>query len=179
MLNGGSGNGGDWHTVLTELTRQPAASSVRIQARSIALRNAAAHFSQVEWPVCGAADGIDNTGWAVSPETKKPHTAVFELAEAVGDGKGTWLTVRLKHQHWDPNYVIGRFRLSVSADPATVDRDRRRLTAIRITDPWAKLAAAYHLTSDQPALEKLLTRHPLAAVAVGDVFAENQEWDRA
>src|SRR5262249_18011135 len=120
-----------------------------------------------------------NTGWAVSPETKKPHTAVFELAETVGDGQGTWLTVRLKHQHWDPNYVLGRFRLSVSTDPATLDREHKRFSAMKSTEPWAKLATAYHLLGDRPARERLLKHHPAAASSLGDLFAAEDNWEQA
>src|SRR5581483_8860476 len=106
-------------------------------------------------------------------------TAVFELAEAVGDGQATRLTVRLQHQHWDPSYVIGRFRLSVSADLVTLDRERKRLPLLRITEPWAKLAVAYHLLGDQPALGRLLKHHPAAVSGIGDLFAENQDWEAA
>src|SRR5206468_3028955 len=109
-------------------------------------------FSQDGWHVRGAVDDNVGTGWAVSPQTRKEHTAIFELAEEVGDGRATRLTVRLKHQHWDPNYVMGRFRLSVSEDPATLDRDRKRIAGMRPTDPWAKLATAYHLLGDRAAL---------------------------
>jgi tetratricopeptide (TPR) repeat protein len=179
MLNGGSGWGGDRNFVLNELTLQAAPSRSPDKARSITLRNAAADFSQVEWHVRGAVDGIDKTGWAVSPETTKPHTAVFELAEAVGDGQETLLTVRLKHQHWDPNYVIGRFRLSVSADPATLDRERKRFAATASTNPWAKLATAYHLLGDIPARERLLKHHPAAASGLGDLFAADDNWEQA
>jgi WD40 repeat protein len=179
LPNGGSGWAGDGNFVLNELTLQAASSGSPNKARAIALRNAVADFSQNDWHVRGAVDGIGNTGWAVSPETKKAHTAVFELAEQVGDGQAMRLTVRLKHQHYDPNYVLGRFRLSVSVDPATLEGERRRLTSMRITEPWARLAAAYHCIGDQPALARLLKRHPSAASGIGDVFAENQHWKRA
>ncbi len=33
------------------------------------------------------------------------------------------------------------------------------------TDPWAKLAAAYHFIGDQKALDKLVDQHPAAAAA--------------
>ena len=82
------------------------------------MRNASADFSQQGWDVRGVVDGTDSTGWAVWPEVSKDHTALFELAEEVGDERGSRLTVRLRHQHSDPNYLLGRFRLSFTNDAA-------------------------------------------------------------
>src|SRR5262249_41055532 len=60
LPNGGSGWGGDGNFVLNELTLEAAPSASPDQARSVALRNAAADFSQVDFHVRGAVDGIDN-----------------------------------------------------------------------------------------------------------------------
>ena len=57
---------------------------------------------------------------------------------------------------------LGRFRLSVTDDPTAFDREKLRLRALQLTDPWAQLAAAYHVGGDQPALDKLLEQHPAA-----------------
>ena len=43
----------------------------------------------------------------------------------------------------------------------------------------AALAPLYHLLGDQPALDKLLERHPAAAVGVGDLYAADRNWERA
>jgi tetratricopeptide (TPR) repeat protein len=179
ILNGGSGWGGDGNFVLNEVTLHIAPTASPDQVKAIGLKNAAADFSQVEWNVRGLIDGVDSTGWAVSPETKKEHSADFELAEEVGDGEALRLTVRLKHLSNDPNYVMGRFRLSVSSDPATFERDQKRYGALKVSEPWAKLAAAYHVVGDQSALDRLLRSHPTAAIGIGDLFASNQDWERA
>ena len=50
---------------------------------------------------------------------------------------------------------------------------------MKLTDPWARLAAAYRSVGDQQALDKLLERHPAAAVGVGDLCAADQDWERA
>jgi tetratricopeptide (TPR) repeat protein len=64
-----------------------------------------------------------------------------------------------------------------TSEPRTV---QRRLTAINLTDSWEKLAAAYELLGDQPALEKLFAHHPAAAaVGLGDLYAADQDWERA
>jgi eukaryotic-like serine/threonine-protein kinase len=43
----------------------------------------------------------------------------------------------------------------------------------------AGLAQLYHLLGDQPALDKLLERHPAAATGVGDLYAADKNWERA
>src|SRR5262249_26044994 len=53
------------------------------------------------------------------------------------------VTLEFKSRH--PQHVLGRFRLSVSTDPATFDREEKRLAALKLTDPWIKLATAYGL----------------------------------
>jgi tetratricopeptide (TPR) repeat protein len=74
---------------------------------------------------------------------------------------------------------LGRFRLSVCNDPTAFDRERKRLAAVKLTDPWAKLAAVYHLIDDQTALENLVKQHPAAALGVADLYAADRDWERA
>jgi len=77
------------------------------------------------------------------------------------------------------NLSLGRFRLSVSGDPAIFARERHRFAAMKITDPWARLAAAYHLLGDQQAVDKLLKQHPAAAAAISDLYVAAEDWERA
>ena len=177
LPNGGPGFAGG-NFVLSELTLQAGPAKIPDQPKSIALRNASADFSQQDCDVGRAIDGIGGTGWAVSPEYNKAHSAVFETAEDVGDGQPTRLTVRLSQQYSE-KFLLGRFRLSVSADPATLDRERNRFAIVKIADPWAKLAAAYHVVGDQPAVDKLIERHPAAAAGIGEMYAARQNWKRA
>ena len=60
-----------------------------------------------------------------------------------------------------------------------LDREQQRFAALKITDPWAKLAAAYHVNGDQATLGKLLERHPASAAGLGELFAVDQNWDQA
>ena len=77
--------------------------------------------------VGNAIDGNGVSGWAIWPESNKDHTALFELADEVGDGQGSRLTVRLR-QHWPkPGYILGRFRLSITDDATTLQATRTRL----------------------------------------------------
>jgi tetratricopeptide (TPR) repeat protein len=50
---------------------------------------------------------------------------------------------------------------------------------MQLTDSWAKLAVAYYSIGDQPALDGLLERHPAAAASIADLYAADQDWERA
>src|SRR5262249_32906358 len=113
--------------------------------RSVKLARAFADFSQQEHSVAGAIDANDNTGWAIHPELGKPHFAVLELAEPVTDTAGVVLRVTFEFKSDFKQHGLGRFRLSVSGDPATFDQEEKRLAVSKLTDPWVKLAAAYGL----------------------------------
>ncbi len=74
---------------------------------------------------------------------------------------------------------LGHLRLSMTSDPAALERNRTLSAAMKLIDPWAKLAAMYHVIGDQPALDKLLKQHPTASADIGDLYAAAQDWDRA
>jgi len=179
LPNGGPGWAGNF--VLSELTLQAAPAGSPDQQRSIALRNAAADFSQVTFDVRGAVDGNGGTGWAVHPEVNKDHTAVFETAEELGDGRPIRLTVRLTHQSTHEKHWLGRFRLSVSNDAATLQPTRIRLDLkdSEVADLSVALAKAYHALGNQAALDSLLKAHPEAVVGIGDLYAADKNWERA
>ena len=42
---------------------------------------------------------------------------------------------------------------------------------MKLSDPWARLAAVYRLRGEQQALESLLKHHPSAAAGIGDLYA--------
>jgi hypothetical protein len=113
--------------VLNELTLHAAPAGSPDQARAIPLRDASADFNQPGWDVRGAIDDVGSTGWAVEPEVGKDHAAVFELAEEVGDGKGSRLTVRLKQLYEEKDYKVDRFRLSITDDATALLATRVRL----------------------------------------------------
>jgi WD40 repeat protein len=116
--------------------------------------------------------------WSVWPRLGQRHTAFFraDFVHAAGD--------ELKFEMDSSRGVykscnVGRFRLSASGNPAMLERERKRVAARKITDPWAMLACAYHLSGDQQAVDRLLSRHPEAASAIGDLYAASQDWARA
>jgi tetratricopeptide (TPR) repeat protein len=61
--------------------------------------------------------------------------------------------------------------------PFESSTQRHRAAAMKLTDPWTKLAAAYVILHDQPALEQLLKHHPGAAG--GEFYAATENWEGA
>ena len=50
---------------------------------------------------------------------------------------------------------------------------------MKVSDPWAKLVAMYHVKGDQPAIDSLLKAHPTAVAGIGDRYAADKNWNRA
>ena len=88
-----------------------------------------------------------NQFWSIASFPGKNHTSVWSLLEPVTLEAGTELLSRMQFNDtpdWrDQN--LGRFRLSVSSDPAAFDREKIRFAAMKLTDPAAKLAVAFAL----------------------------------
>jgi WD40 repeat protein/tetratricopeptide (TPR) repeat protein len=111
----------------------------------------------------------------------RPHTAFYLAKEPVDCRGDTRLEFEMQFSAsaaW-PRQNLGRFRLSVSSDPAALDREQKPFVAMKLNDPWARLGAAYHIVGDQQALDRLLAHHPAAAAGIGDLYAAAQDWERA
>jgi hypothetical protein len=91
---------------------------------AVGLGRALADFSQDGFPVANALNQPDVTqsGWAVAPQQKAPHAAVFPVSAAVGTAAPTVLTFRLEHRYKSPGYNLGRFRLSTTTDARLLQR---------------------------------------------------------
>ena len=121
---------------------------------------------------------IDGNHWSIYPRTGERHTAVFatDLELAADDA----LTLELVSSRGDyPQHNLGRFRLSVSDAPAAYANAELRFAAMEQNASWAKLAVAYQLIGDQPALALLLERYPEAASGPADLMVAEKNWDRA
>jgi tetratricopeptide (TPR) repeat protein len=120
-------------------------------------------------------------GWNNTDGNGKNHHSVWSLSEPVTLEAGAELVAHMRFQEggeWaDQN--LGRFRLSVSGNPAAFGREQAGFAAMKLTDPWAKLAAGYHVVGDQAARDKLLERHPTANALIGDLYALQQDWEHA
>lgn len=91
--------------------------------QTVMLSQAAADFSQKDFPVANALTQkeVAKSGWAIGPEVNKTHAAYFIASTAVGDSKTSLLTFQLEHRYQNPQFTLGRFRLSVT-DSAEVLR---------------------------------------------------------
>jgi formylglycine-generating enzyme required for sulfatase activity/tetratricopeptide (TPR) repeat protein len=124
-------------------------------------------------------DGNPRTLWDTYPAMEEAHWALLGLKSAARmDGGGLSITLDSGISQWGP-HGLGRFRLSASDDPAAFERQQKRVALLKLSDPWAKLAAAYHAIGDQAARDKLLERHPAATAGIGNLYALQQDWKRA
>src|SRR5262249_30281381 len=107
-----------------------------------------------------AIDDHNDTGFSIQTDRAKPHCLVLRLREPLTIAENERLRIDLKFL--DPTHPasgLGRFRLSVSRDQAALDREQNRFAAMRLADPWLKLAAAYALYGhDDEALHYISTQ---------------------
>jgi Protein of unknown function (DUF1553)/Protein of unknown function (DUF1549) len=86
----------------------------------VALHNAQADYSQPDWAVAGAIDGKEATGWAVSPQFGKAHTAVFELKTPLAFPNGAELSITMDQKFPGKEHNLGKFRMSVTTAKAPI-----------------------------------------------------------
>jgi len=113
--NTGPGRSGNGNFLLTgfELTVQSAEGA---SSRTVTFSKASADFSQKDWAVAGAIDADPKTGWAISPQNKRRHVAVFECAEPLVLNAGDTLVFTLDQQFGNQHTLL-RFRLSATSAP--------------------------------------------------------------
>ncbi|HUY32809.1 MAG TPA: hypothetical protein VMV69_08510, partial [Pirellulales bacterium] len=147
---------------------------------------AVASFEQIDNPAPNAVDHqFGPSGWSIwAPDgggIGLNQSLVARLREPIAAGE-TELRFVI-HQNLDnpdlPGNNLGRFRLAVTDDATAFDRERRRFAALKLTDPWRKLAAAFHLRGDQSAVDRLVAHHPDASAGVGRLHTLNHDWPRA
>jgi WD40 repeat protein/tetratricopeptide (TPR) repeat protein len=120
----------------------------------------------------------DAIGWSNYPRNGKKNTAIFatELQRnADGDLQFDFHFSRTAYTQ----HGLGRFRLSVSDDPDVFDHEEKRLAAMKLTDPWARLVAAYLIHNDQQSLDHLIRAVPSAESGIAEFYLTLKDWDRA
>jgi tetratricopeptide (TPR) repeat protein len=98
--------------------------------------------------------------WIISRGQGRSHTAVYLARQPVDCKDGTRLEVQMEFlamAEW-PFQNLGRFRLSVSHDPAAFDGEQTRFAAMKLKDPWAKLAVAYAVNGRNDEATRYFTR---------------------
>ncbi len=161
----GPGRGRGGHFIIDQLTVDYSEKLASDKMKPLPLAAAAANRSQ--------ETKINPSSWNIGGGGA-PGDAYFAVDPSIHSDSGFRFTFSIQRQQ-NPAYSdenLGRFRLSISEDPQAFEQEKIRLAALKITDPWVKLAAAYHLLDDQPAVEKLLQDHPEAAVGIVAFFAE-------
>lgn len=157
------GNGPGRHSnsnfVLSEF--EVVASSIRDprQSRKITFAKAIADYSQANYEIHKAIDGVaGNSGWAVDGPTRKQNaTAAFIARTPFGFEGGTQLLFRLRHDANFRTHGVGRPRLSLTTDPS----DQLALHGIpsAIRRIAGKTAAARSQTEEKQLRAYFLTHH--------------------
>ena len=134
----GPGRADNGNFVLTEFIVEVSHDGTNASTNTIPvpLQNATADFSQPDFPVTAAIDGIltNKIGWAVQDlpgRRNLSRQAVFETKDAVGFDDGTVLKFSL-NQTYGTEHTLGRFRLSVTTSPRPLRADPLSLHAREI-----------------------------------------------
>ena len=129
--------------------------------------------------------GLSTGYWNIGGGESRPHTAVYLAKQPVDCKEGARLEFQMQFSEspeW-PRHNLGRFRVSVSSDPAAFDREQKLFPVMNLSDPWQRLAAAYRIVGNEAAIDQLVQRRPKLAGPIGDLFTqgkdEDKDWRRA
>jgi tetratricopeptide (TPR) repeat protein len=114
------------------------------------------HYNKHAMHIGMAIDGDSQTYWEAWPKRGSPHQAILLPGESIG-GQGQPLRFVLEFKAL-VKHNLGRFRLSVSGNPTALDQAQKQFAAINLTDPWARLGAAYLAAGDTGRAADLLER---------------------
>ncbi len=111
------------------------------QAKLVRLTSATATIEQADnsennpykkWPAEAAIDHDQHGptwGWAILPETGQDNELVVRFVEPIEVAESDKLQIVIQQYHGQGNHVLGRFRLSISTDPAARANPIRSLPA--------------------------------------------------
>ncbi len=110
----GAGRSDSGNAVLTKLRLKAGDKEIKLNAAS-------ATYSQGGFSPEAVLDDNPDTGWAFYPETTKPYILIVQCAEPVTVAPDTKLALTFEFQSQNKQHLLGRFRLSSTADsqPAT------------------------------------------------------------
>ncbi len=132
----GPGRAPNGNFVLTNFKVDAREAGTPGPGRGLSLSKGVATFAQEGFPAANALLGQATTGWAISPQFGKAHSAYFELREPVKTVKDTLLTFTLQSQ-FGKNHTIGKFRLYVTTTkpPLALPTLPENLAKILTTEP--------------------------------------------
>ncbi len=120
-----------WQQQVQE-TPNPSVGLTPSNVRDIALVAAVADYEQEKFPASSVLnpkpDGT--TGWAVGGASDKPHSLVVVLAKSVIAQEPGVLRLTVEQNSVHPNHILGRFRLSTTADEITIQRAKLPATIL-------------------------------------------------
>jgi hypothetical protein len=129
--------------------------------------------------VIGALDADPTTMWSIYPQAGRAHQAVFQTAEPFGVRTGTRLRVELDFRAKFAQAALGRFRLSVTDQPALiVEPSLTRIKADGERNGLTRLGAAYVLLGEWAAAAAVLGRtvaRPDASAVDGFLLALSRD----
>jgi WD40 repeat protein len=182
LTRGGPGRStrGNFH--LTELSLSVAPLNSPEQTRSIPFKAAGGYTRAGDEKSSpgGAIDGTHDTRWDIGQRQGERTVSWYTTNLPVMEETPVILTIRMDFR--DPEWIshsLGRFRLSVTDEPATLDREEATFSVEESSNSWVRLAYTYSAIGDQAAFERLLVHQPAAAIGVGDVYAAGEEWQKA
>ena len=114
----GPGRAPNGNLVLTRFLVTAAPTANPSSAAMVRLSRVTASFEQSGYPAANAIDSDvqgDPSGWAIAPQTGRPHSLIFFTDGQVGSEGGTIFTIVMDHQ-FGMQHVTGKFRLSASTD---------------------------------------------------------------
>lgn len=151
--NGGPGRAGDGNFVLSEFEVFASPAAKPAEAKKVDLHKPLADFSQANFEIAKAVNGNPNDGnkgWAISPAYGVTHWATFETKQPISIEGGTQLKIVMHHKFNQPDYVLGRFRISVAIDKTDV--------GLSLADEY-KAVVATPAAQRKPEQTALLAKH--------------------
>jgi hypothetical protein len=156
-----------WEQTVKEAPN-PSAELSLSGARPVTFAGAYADFSQSGFEASHVLNSADpaNPGWAIAPQTGKPHELMLVLAAPLEVSAGSTLTVKLEFASKHENHNLGHFRLSATGDPRASQYAKTPAAILAIVNTSRESRAAakheelakYYLTIApelQPARERL------------------------
>jgi mono/diheme cytochrome c family protein len=120
----GPGRADNGNFILSEVTLRIAPTGDTAKSVPIPLASAVADHSQEGHPISNTIDGKPQTGWAINTTTGSLNVnrqAIFFPAKPITIKPGAKLVLGMAHHGQSANYLVGRFRVSISnANPAAL-----------------------------------------------------------
>src|SRR5262249_35758774 len=99
----------------------------------------------------------DSPGWGNFPRAGRANTAVIATGVARNPDDDLKIDMYFSRTTWK-QHNLGRFRLSVSGDPAALEREENHFAVLKVTDPWLKLAGGYALNGRYAEASPIVSR---------------------